>query len=102
MKFNNLNTHRSSQVVMVCLLCLTSLTALASPQAAANPEFAAIDTYVTTRMEDLHIPGAAIGIVKDDQILYLRGFGIADPSGRLVTSQTPSVSIIVRQLPRII
>jgi CubicO group peptidase (beta-lactamase class C family) len=89
MKFNNLNTHRFAQVVMACLLCLTSVTALASPQAAANPEFAAIDAYVTARMEDLRIPGAAIGIVKDDQILYLRGFGIADPSGRPVTPQTP-------------
>jgi CubicO group peptidase (beta-lactamase class C family) len=28
-------------------------------------------------MKDLRIPGVAIGIVKDDQIIYLRGFGIA-------------------------
>ena len=73
---------------MACLLCLVSSTALASAQGAANAEFAAIDAYVTARMEDLRIPGAAIGIVKDDQILYLRGFGIADPSGRPVTPQT--------------
>lgn len=31
----------------------------------------------------------AIGIVKDDQIVHLKGFGIADPSGRSVTPQTP-------------
>jgi CubicO group peptidase (beta-lactamase class C family) len=74
---------------MACILCLVSSSALASPQAAANSEFAAIDAYVTTRMKDLRIPGAAIGIVKDNQILYLRGFGIADPSGRPVTPETP-------------
>lgn len=77
MKFNNLNTHRFAQVVIACILCLASPSALAIPQAAANPEFAAIDAYVTTRMKDLRIPGVAIGIVKDDQIIYLRGFGIA-------------------------
>ena len=89
MKFNNLNTHRFVQVVIACILCLASSGALARPQAAASPEFAAIDAYVTARMEQLRIPGAAIGIVKDDQILYLRGFGIADPSGRPVTPRTP-------------
>jgi CubicO group peptidase (beta-lactamase class C family) len=89
MKFNNLNAQRFAQIVMACLLCLVSSTALASVQAVTNPGFVAIDAYVTTRMKDLRIPGVAIGIVKDDQIIYLRGFGIADPSGRPVTPQTP-------------
>ena len=81
MKFNNLNAQRFAQLVMACLLCLVSSTALASPQAAANPEFAAIDAYVTTRMKDLRIPGAAIGIVKDDQILYLGGLALPTHRG---------------------
>jgi len=89
MKFNISNAQRIAQVVMACFLCLVSSTALAGSQVTANPEFAAIDAYVTARMKDLRIPGVAIGIVKDDQILYLRGFGVADPYGRLVTPQTP-------------
>jgi CubicO group peptidase (beta-lactamase class C family) len=55
---------------------------------ATDPNLAAIDAYVTARMKDLHIPGVAIGIVKSHQIVYLKGFGIADPSGRPVTPQT--------------
>ena len=84
----NFNPQRVFQVVIACILCLVSSGALARTQVAANPEFAAIDAYVTTRMEDLRIPGAAVGIVKGDQIVYLKGFGVADPSGRPVTTQT--------------
>ncbi len=40
-------------------------------------------------MQDLHIPGLALGIVQGNQTLYLKGFGSADPSGRPVTPQTP-------------
>jgi CubicO group peptidase (beta-lactamase class C family) len=52
-------------------------------------DFAAIDAYVQSEMEAARIPGAALGIVQSDQLLHLKGFGIADPSGRPVTPQTP-------------
>ena len=42
-------------------------------------------------MQELRIPGLALGIVQGDQIVHLKGFGIADPSGRLVTAQTPFI-----------
>ncbi len=48
-----------------------------------------IDAYVTRMMRSARIPGAAVGIVKGDRVVYLRGFGRADPSGRPVTPQTP-------------
>jgi CubicO group peptidase (beta-lactamase class C family) len=83
-----LNDHKLFLAVMVCLICLAPSTALAAPLPATNPDFAAIDAYVTTRMKELRIPGVAIGIVQGDQIAYLKGFGIADPSGRPVTPQT--------------
>jgi CubicO group peptidase (beta-lactamase class C family) len=56
---------------------------------ATDPNPAVIDAYVTARMKDLHIPGIAIGIVKSNQIVHLKGFGVADPSGRPVNPQTP-------------
>jgi CubicO group peptidase (beta-lactamase class C family) len=84
-----LNAHRVLLIGMACLICLSASTAFASPLSATDPDFAAIHAYVTARMKDLHIPGVAIGIVQGDQIVYLKGFGIADPSGRPVTPQTP-------------
>jgi CubicO group peptidase (beta-lactamase class C family) len=51
----------------------------------------AVDAYITTQMRSMRIPGLALGIVKGDQIVYLRGFGVADPSGQPVTPQTPFI-----------
>jgi len=65
--------------------------AMALPRLAptAAPDLAVIDAYVEARMQDLHIPGLALGIMQQDQAIHLRGFGSADPSGRPVTPQTP-------------
>jgi CubicO group peptidase (beta-lactamase class C family) len=59
--------------------------------ARAAPEFAAIERFVQDEMAAQRIPGLALGIVKDDRIAYLRGFGKADESGRAVTPQTPFI-----------
>lgn len=50
---------------------------------------AAIDEYLTARMRSARIPGLAAAVVKGDRIVYLKGFGQANPSGRPVTAQTP-------------
>jgi CubicO group peptidase (beta-lactamase class C family) len=52
-------------------------------------EFDAVDTYVSRKMKELGIPGAALVIVQGDQIVHLKAFGVADGSGRSVTPQTP-------------
>jgi CubicO group peptidase (beta-lactamase class C family) len=42
-------------------------------------------------MQAQGIPGLVLGIVQGDQIVHLKGFGLADPSGRAVTPQTPFI-----------
>ena len=59
--------------------------------AGAPPEFASIERFVQDEMAAQRIPGLALGIVKDDRIAYLRGFGEADESGRAVTPKTPFI-----------
>ncbi len=78
------------------LLCLLFRLAAGVPAAGAQPavgvgpfDSAASDRYVEGEMRAARIPGAAIGIVKDGQILYVKGYGVADPAGRAVTPQTP-------------
>lgn len=51
----------------------------------------AIDAYVVAQMRSMRIPGLALGIVKNNQVIYLRGYGVADPAGRPVTPQTPFI-----------
>lgn len=50
-----------------------------------------IDAYIHARMEAAGIPGLALGIVKGDQVAYLKGYGVAG-SGRVVT---PQISFIL-------
>jgi CubicO group peptidase (beta-lactamase class C family) len=75
--------------IVSLVILLASSTAFASSTQATVPDFAAIDAYVEAQMKDIHLPGVAIGIIQDNKILYLNGYGIADPSERAVTPQTP-------------
>jgi CubicO group peptidase (beta-lactamase class C family) len=80
-------------VLMLALLTLAMLLPAISAGAMRTrnspPDLAAIDAYVEAQQRDLGIPGLALGIVHGDQIVDLKGFGVADPSGRAVTPQTP-------------
>lgn len=50
-----------------------------------------IDAYIQSRMRIDHIPGLALGVVRGDQVVYLKGYGIAGRDGRAVTPQTPFI-----------
>lgn len=55
-----------------------------------DPETAAtIRSYVEDELAALNVPGAAVAIVRDDQVVFAEGFGRADDEGRAVTAQTP-------------
>jgi CubicO group peptidase (beta-lactamase class C family) len=88
---NILKGHRifSALICLVIMVALTVGNVNASQPHQIEPDFAAIDSYITEQMEGLSIPGLALGIVQDGQIAHLQGFGIADSSGRVVTPQTP-------------
>ena len=75
----------------LAILIFLSFVSSAKPAfAQVTPaNFEEVDAYVSTKMEELGIPGAALVIVQGDQIVHLKGFGVADASGRPVTPQTP-------------
>ena len=81
------------KIIFLTIVILTVVSSVARVQPAfaqaAPANFDAIDEYISTKMEELRIPGAALVIVQDDQIVHLKGFGVADGSGRPVTPQTP-------------
>ncbi len=74
----------------VCLL-LAGMSPLRGNTLASKDQtdYQTVDEYITARMRSDHIPGLALAIVKGDQIVYLKGYGRADQSGRPVTPQTP-------------
>lgn len=91
-----MNQHKTSLLRKIILLSIVIL-AIVSPMIRVKPAFAKIassdfdevDAYVSTKMKELGIPGAALVIVQGDQIVHLKAFGVADAKGRPVTPQTP-------------
>lgn len=67
---------------------LTFRTASASTPAATVER---IDTFVTQQVERHHLPGLALALVAGDQVIFMKGYGKADQSGRPVTPQTPFI-----------
>jgi CubicO group peptidase (beta-lactamase class C family) len=61
---------RSFCVFMVALVCAMPLRA-----PAGDAPLAGLDAAIESAREQWHAPGLAVAIVKDDQVVYLRGFG---------------------------
>jgi CubicO group peptidase (beta-lactamase class C family) len=55
---------------MTALVCAAPLAAPAS-----DDPLAGLDAAIESAREQWHAPGLAVAIVKDDQVVYLRGFG---------------------------
>lgn len=69
----------------------SALMASAQGTAISASDQDCIDALIHSSMEAANIPGLALGIVSGDEIVYLRGYGIAAPDGRAVTPQTPFI-----------
>lgn len=60
-----------------------------TPAATTALDIDALDAYVESQMQTARIPGLAVGVIKNGEVVAMRGYGRADPSGRPVTPQTP-------------
>jgi CubicO group peptidase (beta-lactamase class C family) len=86
---------RPIQRFILTIIVLALGLSVSMPVTAAQPalqDFATIDAYSEQQMRALRIPGLALSIVQGDQIVHLRGFGVADARGRAVTPKRPSSS----------
>jgi CubicO group peptidase (beta-lactamase class C family) len=72
---------------LLTLLCCGAALNLA--QEAPASEFATTDRYIAEAMAEWRIPGLSVAVVRGDEIIYLKGYGTADSSGRPMTPQTP-------------
>lgn len=67
--------HRASHIAVGALVAL----ALAAPSGAQKPKKNAdadLDAYIVKGMQDWKIPGLAIAVVKNDSVVYAKGFGV--------------------------
>ena len=81
------------KIISLSIAILAAVSSVASIKPAfaqdAPANFDEVDSYISTKMKELGIPGAALVIVQDNQIVHLKGFGVADADERPVTPQTP-------------
>jgi CubicO group peptidase (beta-lactamase class C family) len=91
-----MSTHRDVRITRLVAAAAFGALALAStssPARAAEPldagKIDAIRAYIARELDALNVPGAAVVIVHEDEIVFAEGFGIAQPDGTPVTPQTP-------------
>lgn len=92
-------SYTKSFFALLSILILLGTLPVVSPVMAASAQSFPlqpvdqdrIDAYIQSRMQTANIPGLALGIVQDNQIVYLKGYGIAGPDGRAVTPQMPFI-----------
>ena len=69
-------SHRLTLVRLVCVVLLLLLDRAAAR--AQAPPLAGLDTYIAQAMADWEIPGFAIAVVRNDSVIYARGFGVRE------------------------
>lgn len=75
----------------ILIALVITLLAISSATASTPDRYDAVDDYMEQFIKDYRIPGVAVAVIEGDQIVYARGFGSADPSGRPITAQTPFI-----------
>jgi CubicO group peptidase (beta-lactamase class C family) len=63
--------------LVFALLLLTSLSGLAQAQ-ATDVRLKEIDEYAIKAMRDWKVPGFAMAIVKDDKVIFAKGYGVRE------------------------
>ena len=78
--------QRFSLFIVLFLL----IGAMSPIKSSAEQDIAsAIDSYVEAYMEEHRVPGAAVAIVKGNEIIYTNGWGVTGQSEEQVTLHTP-------------
>jgi len=78
--------------IISCTLLLTLLALIPTVLAGEtrqDSDFDAVDAYIEGEMAEWNLPGVALAIVQDGEIVYMKGYGKAGPHGRPMTAQTP-------------
>ena len=75
-------TYMNRLLLALCAALVTPVAAGAAAGGEAAPvtatALAGLDTYVEKAMAEWQVPGVAIAVVKDDRLVYARGFGVRE------------------------
>jgi CubicO group peptidase (beta-lactamase class C family) len=87
----HLSAFRALALPVALVVALTPVIATAAPGRPETTDRATrIDEYVRGRMPDLRTPGLSLVVVDGDQVLFTRGYGLADRDAATpMTEDTP-------------
>lgn len=77
----------SSTLVLFLLFQLFLYPVLAVPAAANSIDFTALDAVINAQMSKHRLPGVALAVIENDEIVYLKAYG-KDGSRQSLTPQT--------------
>lgn len=81
-------------LLSLLLLSAPALAAMAFPiTGVENPDFVEFDKKFVTLLIKWHIPGAAVAMMKDDKLIYSRGFGWANKEKKIKVQPTSQFRI---------
>ncbi|MCC6329551.1 MAG: serine hydrolase [Acidobacteria bacterium] len=69
---------KTSQFVRLFTIVLIALCGLGPLSAQNTAPFEGFDDYVNRSMKEWEIPGMAVAIVKDDKVVFAKGYGVRD------------------------
>lgn len=85
--------HNALKNSLFWLLVFLTLLSAVRPTTAAPaidaPYAERIDAFVMQQMQRHGLPGMALALVDGDQVVFMKGYGKADQTGRPITPQTP-------------
>src|SRR6185437_7181579 len=70
-----MTSHRTSLRAAALAACALSLCAPA-PTLHAQAPLDGFDSYVARSVKDWNVPGLAIAVVKDDSVVFAKGYGV--------------------------
>ena len=73
--------------VILIISCFISTTKVKADDIMENK----LDSYIKSKMDKENIPGLSIGVIKNNKIVYVKGYGKADQKGTKVTEKTPFI-----------
>jgi CubicO group peptidase (beta-lactamase class C family) len=65
----------------VLAMAVLATAVLTGPAAAQADPLAGLDAYIERAMADWQVPGLAIAVVRNDSVIYARGFGVREAGG---------------------
>ncbi|MBC7187294.1 MAG: beta-lactamase family protein [Calditrichaeota bacterium] len=87
------------RLILLALLCAATAFPQTAKKGSVDAKLSLLEKWVEELIEYYHLPGVAVGIVHDQELMYAKGFGYADLSTK--TPVTPRTLFRVASITKL-